>query len=89
MDVGRGGGGKLMSRGQQQTHFLTCKKLLSNSSLDMVCILLSSASITTLHPEQSSTFVVTCGGVTSLNPASFWKQKATCVNYDTTYLPEY
>jgi len=47
-----------------------CRKLLSNSSLDMVCILLSSASITALHPEQSSTFVVTCGGVTSLNPAS-------------------
>jgi len=55
----------------------------------MVCILLSSASITTLHPEQSSTFVVTCGGVTSLNPASLWKQKAACVNYDTTYLPEH
>jgi len=51
----------------------------------MVCILLSSASITTLHPEQSST----CGGLTSLNPAALWKQKATCVNYDTTYLSEY
>jgi hypothetical protein len=73
-----------MSCGQQQTHIPTCRKLLSNSSLDMVCILLSSASITTLHPEQSSTFVVTCGEV-----ASLWKQKATCVNYDTTYLPEY
>jgi len=51
----------------------------------MVCILLSSASITTLHPEQSST----CGVVASLNPAALWKQKATCVNYDTTYLTAY
>jgi len=30
-----------------------------------------------------------CCGVTSFNPASLWKQKATCINYDTTHFPEY
>jgi hypothetical protein len=83
-DIGRGE----IQAANDKTHFPTCSILLSNSSLDMVCILLSSALITTLHPEQPSTFGVSCDDVTSLNPALFWKQKETCVNYDTTYFPE-
>jgi hypothetical protein len=51
----------------------------------MVCILLSSALITTLQPEQSSVLVASSTGVALINPSFAWKQKETCLNQETWY----